>query len=327
MVARLRLRTFHRPWFTRTLLAAGLASYVAMPAPAFATIVERVVAVVGDRPILLSDVRTRTAPFQKGLPPNPAERVAAQSALFSQMLDKMVEEELIARAAAKAQVRVTREEVDAAIQRVAEGNGVDVEALLTEVEASGVSRGHYRAEIRRQLVDAKVVNLRLQGRLRVSEDEMRKEYQTLVEQERQQLPFRVAVVRIAANTPGALATARTITERARQGADFMQLSRTNSTSDDVRSSGGLLERTTPSELPKELQRASLLLDVGEVSAPVKSNNDWVVLKVVERDESALPAYEDAADQLRQRVQLKKMESARAAWLKTLRRQHHVDVRL
>lgn len=156
---------------------------------------------------------------------------------------------------------------------------------------------------------------------------MRKEYQTLVEQERQQLPFRIAVVRIAANTPGALATARTITERARQGADFMQLSRTHSTSDDVRSSGGLLERTTPSELPKELQRASLLLDVGEVSAPVKSNNDWVVLKVVERDESALPAYEDAADQLRQRVQLKKMESARAAWLKTLRRQHHVDVRL
>src|SRR5690606_6917336 len=113
-------------------------------------------------------------------------------------------------------------------------------------------------EIRRQLVDAKVVNLRLQGRLRVSEDEMRKEYQTLVEQERQQLPFRVAVVRIAANTPGALATARTITERARQGADFMQLSRTHSTSADVRSSGGLLERTTPSELPKELQRASLL---------------------------------------------------------------------
>ena len=327
MVALLRAGLARRISRSARHLPAALLVSVSMTGVASATIVERVVAVVGDRPILLSDVRTRTTPFQKGLPPNPSERAAAQSALFSQMLDKMVEEELIARAAVKAQVRVTREEIDAAIERVAQGNNVDVEALLAEVEASGVTRSQYRAEIRRQLVDAKVVNLRLQGRLRVSEDEVRAEYESLLEQERQQLPVRVAVVRIATSAANAAATAQAVSAAARQGADFAQLCRLHSTSEELRADGGLLDRMAPDELSKELRRASLRLDVGEISAPVKSGDDWVVLKVVERDPSSLPPFEEAIDQLRQRVQLKKMERARADWLKTLRRQYHVEVRL
>ena len=35
---------------------------------------------------------------------------------------------------------------------------------------------------------------------------------------------------------------------------------------------------------------------------------------------------EAADHLMQRVQIKKMEQARGAWLKTVRKQHHVEIR-
>src|SRR5688572_6729564 len=110
---------FRASLFAATALCAGWALFADT---AHATIIERVVAVVGDRPILLSDVRQRTLPFYKNMPSSPSERAAAQSSLFSQMLDKMIEEELIARAAVKAQVQVTREEVDAALERVAKGN-------------------------------------------------------------------------------------------------------------------------------------------------------------------------------------------------------------
>jgi peptidyl-prolyl cis-trans isomerase SurA len=304
-------------WLLVTFLFSGAAD---------ATIVERVVAVVGDRPILLSDVRQRTQPFYKTLPSSPSERAAAQSSLFSQMLDKMIEEELIARAAVKAQVQVTREEVDAALERVAKGNNVEIEDLFTEVEATGITRTQYRNEIRRQLMDAKVVNLRLQGRMRISEEDVRREYDALLEQERRQLPFKVAAIRVADTGSESIALARSVANRARDRADFAELCRKHCTDKGLREAGGLLPIALPSDLPKELSKAAVLLDVGQVSSPIKSGNDWVVLKVVERDPSSLPPFAEAANQLMQRVQIKKMEQARASWLKTLRKQHHVEVR-
>lgn len=295
--------------------------------PASATIVERVVAIVGDRPILLSDVRQRTLPFHKTLPPNPTERASALSSLFSQMLDKMVEEELIARAALKAQIQVTREEIDAAIERVAKGNNVDLETLLTEVEASGISRSQYRNEIRRQLTDAKVVNLRLQGRMRVSEDEVRREYDSVVEQERKQLSVRVAVIRLQDSGEASAEVARRVAESARAGENFGELCEKHCTDPKLLETDGLLPSGPPSDLPKALARAANQLDVGQVSAPFKDGKDWVIVTVVERDPSNLPPFEKAVDQLTQRVQLKKLEKARADWLKTLRKQHHVLMRL
>lgn len=311
----------------RVLGCASILGALSWAVPSSATIVERVVAIVGDRPILLSDVHQRTVPFHKTLPPGPAERATALSALFSQMLDKMVEEELIAKAAQKAQVQVTREEIDAAMERVAKGNGVEVEALLLEVEASGISRTHYRNEIRRQLTDAKVVNLRLQGRLRVSEDEARREYDSLVEQERQQLTMRVAMIRIADKGEASAALARGVAEQARTGASFGELCEQYCTDQKLLATDGLLPAGTASDLPKELARTAALLEVGQVSTPIKQGGDWVILTVVERDPSKLPPFEQAVDQLTQRVQLKKLEKARADWLKTLRKQQHVQMRL
>lgn len=311
----------------RVLGCASILGAVVWASPASATIVERVVAIVGDRPILLSDVRQRTLPFQKTLPPNPTERATALSNLFSQMLDKMIEEELIQRAALKAQVQVTREEIDAAMERVAKGNNVDVETLLTEVEASGISRAQYRNEIRRQLTDAKVVNLRLQGRMRVSEDEVRREYDSLVEQERKQLSVRIAVIRIKDAGEASAELARSVAEEARAGASFGELCETHCTDPKLLATDGLLPSSSPGDLPKALARAANQLEVGQISVPFKDDKDWVIVTVVERDPSNLPPLEQAVEQVSQRVQLKKLEKARADWLKTLRKQHHVQMRL
>ncbi|MEN9579126.1 MAG: hypothetical protein RJA70_2135 [Pseudomonadota bacterium] len=313
------------------LVGAGA---ICVSGDAGATIVERVVALVGDRPVLLSELRERTKAFAQNLPKNTSERAAAESELYAEMLGRMVDEELLRRAASAAQVTVSREEVEAAIARVASGNGVTAEELLAEVERSGVSAAQYRTELRRQLLDAKVMNVRLQGRLGVSDDDLRAEYQRLVTGERQQLEFRAAVVRIQVpqdatrdEVAALLARARSVSDLGRGGADFGDLSRTYSTDESSRETGGLLPSMRPAQLPAELQNVVLKLELGEVSAPVRSGDTYVVLKLVERGESSLPPYAQAVSQLQQRVQMQKMEKARRVWLDGLRKRTHVEIRL
>ena len=69
------------------------------------------------------------------------------------------------------------------------------------------------------------------------------------------------------------------------------------------------------------------LGTGQVSQPIRSGGDFIIIKVLERDASALPDYESAKAELSERVYMDKMATARRTWLDNLRRQHHVEIRL
>jgi peptidyl-prolyl cis-trans isomerase SurA len=323
--------------------ALAVAAAVALPfapplvRPAHATIVERVVAVVGDRAILLSELLERARPFQMQVyssVPEGASRNAALSQLYRQLIERLVDEELQGREAAKSNITVSAEEINAALERVAKQNDVTVEQLLEEAQKNGLGAGEYRQEIRRQLLDAKMLNLRIQGRMRIGEDDMRNAYKRIAQEERRKLEFRAAWIRFqipaGSGTAGAASQrelAAQVAARARAGADFAELARTYSSDPATRDTGGLLAPMHPGELPQEIDAALLAMEPGEISAPLRLGDAWMVLQLVERAPSQLPEYEKAKPQLQTRVYAEKMDAARRQWLDGLRKRTHVDIRL
>jgi len=304
---------------------------------ASASVVERIVAVVGEQAVLLSDLRERAKPFLLQLgqqAEDEAHRAAATSQLYARLLQRMIEDELEQKAANRANLTVTPAEIDDALKRIANQNAVPVERILDEATKSGLTEVSYKQELRRQLLEAKLMNLRIQGRLRVSEDDVRTAYQKLVHDERKQLGFRVAWIRISASRAldaAALRDRRAVADRivaeARAGVDFGGLARRYSSDAATRDSGGFLGRMKPGELPPALDSVALALESGGVSEPVRYGDDFVVLKIIGRDESQLPPFDDAKDELSQRVYLDKMNKARQHWMDGLRRQTHVEIRL
>jgi peptidyl-prolyl cis-trans isomerase SurA len=315
----------------RALPALVLAS-ACFASPAEATVIERVVAVIGDRAILLSDLRERALPFLIQIHhsvPTGAQRNAAISQLYKTLIEKLVDEELEQRAAIQAKVSVSAKEVDEALARVASQNNLTVEKLLIEAQRSGLDATSYREELRRQLLQTKLINVRLQGRIRVTEDDLRSAYRRLVVEEREKLSFEAAwvFVQLRPGAPPAEARARRrIAEdvaRAAKGGDFAALARRYSEDPRTRDTGGRLGTTNMQEVPPALRRVLSALDVGETSGAITVPGGYAVLKLV----SSLPEYDEARAELGQRVYLEKMTQARRTWLDTLRRQQHVEVRL
>lgn len=321
----------------RRLSLALLGAAVLASGTASSTVVERVVAVVGEQAILLSELRDRARPFMLRMEqqsPDGAQRAAATSQLYAQLLDRLVEEELEQRAANRANVTVTAREVEDALTRVAAQNGVTVAQVVEEAAKSGLNEVAYRTELKRQLLEAKLLNLRIQGRLRVTEEDVRAAYQKLVQDERQRLGFRAAWIRVSAPrtlTPRELKQRRDRAEElvqlARSGAVFSELARKYSDDADSRARGGSLGALRPGQLPRAVDAVALGLQVGEVSDPVRLGDDFVVLKIQDRDESQLPPYEQAREELSQRVYMDKMGKAKRHWVDGLRRQTHVEIRL
>ena len=308
--------------------ALVLLAIVLGPRTASAAIVERVVAVVGERAILLSDLRERARPLllrvYSQVPPG-AQRAAAISEVYKSLLERMVDEELQQRAANRARIVVSAQEVDQALARVAAQNGMTVEKIVNEAMRAGLTEQQYRSEIRRQVLEAKLMNLRLKGRVRITDQDLRSEYRQLVMQERQRLGFRIAWIKLKG--PRADELAEHVAERARAGDDFAALAKRYSSDERSRKLGGLLAPLEPGTLPNALDRAAMGLNVGEVASPVRVGDSYVILKLVERDESQLPSFEEAREELGERVYLEKMNRARQHWLDNLRRRTHVEIRL
>jgi peptidyl-prolyl cis-trans isomerase SurA len=296
-----------------------------------AAIVERIVAVVGEKAILLTDLRERALPIvlrvYSQVPEGP-QRSATVSQIYATVLERMVDEELEELAAQTSGITVSTEEVDEALSRVARQNDISKNQILVEAKRSGLTPTAYRDELRRQLLQAKMSQLRLKGRVQVEEKDTEEAYRRLALQERMQLTQRTLQLRLPVGKgeeqmAKQRALAEQLSERARKGEDFRALIEEYATS----AGSGLSAPRAPFQEPKPIQRATLALDVGEVSPPVKHGSDWVILQVIERPPSELPPLEDVREEMHQQVYMEQMAEAREHWLEGLRKRTHVEIRL
>jgi peptidyl-prolyl cis-trans isomerase SurA len=327
------------------LRSIAVAAVVVAAAPrAHGTVAERVVAVVGEHAILLSDMRARARPFllqiQQKVPPG-AQQAAAESELYKHLLQRMVDERVEQQAAEKAHLTVTTDEIDNGLRNVANQQGLTVDRLVEEAVKTGLTAQEYRDEVRRQILEGKLLQLRVRGRVRVTDDDVKATYARLQRDERAHLGYRLAwiVLRLPL---GSSANARTDREdlaehlvaTARAGVDnrgnrvsFETLAKSFSDDAPTRILGGDLGAHKAGDLAQPIEDEVMKLDVGGVSAPFKFKNDIVIIKVLSRDNSQLPQLGDVHDELLQRTYAEQMDKARKQWIEEMRHGTYVDVRL
>lgn len=335
----------------RPVVAAGLALALLLgtAAPAEAVVVERIVAVVGDRAILLSELRDRARPYLVAVQqkiPTGAQQAAAESQIFKELIEKMIDEELEAQAASKARVTVTSEEIDNAVQNIAASQGMTAEQLYkSALAASGMTRQEYRDELRRQILEGKMVQLRVRGKVRISEEDVRTQFERTVREERRRREYRPAwiVLRIMpGSSPEAIAErkalAAELVARARRGEDFDELARKFSDDPETREKGGDLGIRAPQGSPNaisgkrpvmapDLETLLMPLEPGQIAGPVQVGDAIAVLKLVDRQASRYTTLEAARGEMMQRLQAEILEKAKRRWLEDLKKRTHIDVRL
>ncbi|AUX20542.1 peptidyl-prolyl cis-trans isomerase [Sorangium cellulosum] len=332
------------------LALAGLITAASLATPlAHAVVSERIVAVVGDHAILLSDLRQRARPFllqiQAKVPPG-AQQAAAESQLFRELIQKMVDEELESQAAERANVRVTSEEIQNAFRNIAAAEQTTVEELFRLARTtSGLTEQEYRDEIRRQILEGKMLQLRVRGRVRITEQDVQTAFDRLVREERRRRDYHPAwiVLRIL---PGASAEAieerralaAALAERAKQGEDFAELARQFSDDTATRDAGGDLGIRAPQGsqaaltgqrevMAPELEAALLAIEPGGVTGPTRVGDAFVVMKLLSRQPSRFTTLEAARPELLQRLQAEILQKAKVKWLDELKRGTHVEIRL
>lgn len=312
-----------------------------MPRPAHASIVERVVAVVGERPILLSELRQRARPHLLKIAmttQNPSQQAAAESDLMRELLTRLIDDRLEESAADKAHLSVTAEEIDSGIRQVATQNGIDPKVLVAEAKRQGLSEQDYRDEIRRQVLEGKLIQLRVRGRVRVTDQDARAAYDAYVKEIAQQQPvdLRILVLDIPPGSSNQTATARVtlaedISKRAKAGEDFCQLVSQYSIDPQTKHTCGSRGPMPMQALFPELQEVAKNSKPGETSQPIvfKDPTGQQAVLVVQTVSNSVKvdAFDKVKDKMMEKAYIDATERQRKQWLQELRRGMYVDVRL
>lgn len=297
---------------SRALIAVAI---VLFGSTARAQLVDRVAAFVDDEVILLSEVRERAMPALR------AEPDAEPLALYRRVLEEMVEATLIAREARRLSVVVTDEEIREAMTNIGARNGMDEHQLQRAMSDQGWTMPLYEAVLREQLLRMKVVQLHTASLPPITAEAARAEWERRAAAFEGERRYRAAEL----SEPAGADPAARRAARARLEERVAQLRSGSATASEV----GAVEAgwVLASELTPQASATLEALEPGELSPIQELETGFVVLQLLETDETRPASYESQEATIRQELYATQVQEAEARLLASLRAETSIARRL
>ncbi len=329
----------------KLLVATATAALLAVAPLAHATIVERVVAVIGERPVLWTELlhRALSGRVQIRMQTHDPNVISVQEQeMYKELLDRVIDDRLEEQQADKAHITVTPEEIDRGIANIAsqaqaqQSRAVTVADVLEEVQRRGLTEQDFRDEIKRQILEGKLIELRVRPRVHVTDQDALSAYQHWIKEVRDQetVDVRVLALRVPAaasqrQLDDRIELARELAQRARGGEDFCKLVEKYSDDLSSRPSCGSRGPQPFGSLLPAIQDAVRSTKAGGVSDPIPVNlgQEEAIVLLMPLGAARVPTYAEVKDDMMQKALIDGLERARKQWLADLRRSVYIDVRL
>lgn len=253
------------------LLIAGLCT------PLQARVIDRVIAVVNDEVITLSELEDLLVPWSKTIESirDPIEKERIKSNQNHILLDELINQRLIAQEAKALRIRATTQEIDDHISRTRNRQGWSDEELRAYLKSQQIDYADYRTKVSDQLVQQKTMRMALGAKMQISDSDLYEYYKEKLTQtgtdfdvEAAQIFLPVDSKATAAEDAAAKQEITEIFARAKAGEDFASLARQYSRAPGAES-GGSLGVVSRGSLP-EFESILFTIDEGQIGGPLRS---------------------------------------------------------
>lgn len=247
--------------------------------------IDRVVAIVNDDVITLSEVR------EMALSINPTSTEAIDE---STVLQQMIEQKLFEQEAQKLGITVSEAELDASIEMVKKKFNLNDQQMEEVLKKQNLTPETFREQWRHQTLGNKLLDSQLKNKIVITEEEIDSYYvqnyggnasasgpvSTAIPTEQ----VKIAHILISTKTPDAEKKAEEVAKLAKSGQDFGELAKEYSDDELSADKGGDLGYFKKGDLIETLETAVETTSVGSITGPVESPAGYHIIKVLERTE-------------------------------------------
>jgi peptidyl-prolyl cis-trans isomerase SurA len=276
---------------TATLAVAALAGLGSIAAPAWAAeistrgqMLDRVAAVVNDGVVTTSELDEQVAMITERLNEQRTQLPPAD-VLRSQVLDRLVVQEIQLQRANKLGLKIGDEQVNAALADIAKRNNLSLAQMPQALAQQGVDYAGYRENMRKEIALTSLRQRDVLQRISITPRELDQfiERQKRLPSESSEYNVSHILIAVPEDANGAkvdelAARAKDIYERASGTEDFGRLAVAYSNSQTALEGGALGWRKGP-ELPTFLAEQIVKLKPGEVSQPLRTPSGFHLVKL------------------------------------------------
>lgn len=265
--------------------AAAATDSAAAPSPARqGVLLDRIVAVVNDDVILLSELQQQTEMVRERLA-RQGTAVPPGDVLRHQVLEHMITTQLQLQVAKQQGIQVSDDTLNQTLERIAQQNGFTLSEMPARLQAQGISYNQFRDDVRTQLIEQQVRQHSVVERIVVTPAEIDQYLAQQAQQGHGNTQYHLLHILIATPpnaTPDQVEKARRhaeeVDQKLKNGADFAATAVAVSNGRQALS-GGDLGWLRGSELPTGLASTVLSMKEGQVSDPIKDSSGYHIVKL------------------------------------------------
>jgi peptidyl-prolyl cis-trans isomerase SurA len=295
------------------------------------TVVEDVVVHVNDLIISRSDVERAMqslADENRQTNASPAEIAERQKNLLRDMIDK----QLLLSRGKELNINVDAEVVRQLDEIRKQNKMATLEDLEAAARQQGVSYEDFKAGIRDRTIQQMVVRDEVGRRLQMTQGQEQAYYEAHKQDFTQ--PEQIKLSEILVPTPAdandaaiaqAQAKAEGLETQLKAGGNFEELAKANS-GGPTAAQGGDLGMYKRGALAKVLEDQTFVLKAGEWTAPIRTRQGFVILKVTDHVAAGVAPLKDVEQQVQEAMYVEAIQPAMRTYLTKLREDAYIDIR-
>jgi peptidyl-prolyl cis-trans isomerase SurA len=309
---------------------------IAAVIPVSGEVVERIVAIVNDDVITLSELNNTFDPYLKRVEAGVAagkdrEKVVAEGRTM--ILNRMIDNKLIEQEAKKSGITIKDDEAMGVVRDMLKSRNMQMPDLLQALNKDGMTFDAYKQELKEQLQRQQLIRREIRSKLVVTDDEIGEYYrQHRDEYEgKEAIRIRQILFPVTAGTDPdirerARELAESILKRIKSGEPFEALAAQFSQG-PATAAGGDIGFVEKGQMLPEVEKVALSLDIGNVSPVIVSSQGVYIIQVVDKRGAGLKPITEVRQEIQMKLENEKAAKKFDQWVAEIRSRSLVDIKL
>lgn len=286
--------------------------------------VDRIVAIVDGEIITLFELNNRVKPFLenfRGKKITEQDKLAIYK-LKKDILEEMINDILIKKFAKKYDIKVSKLEVENYLNELRKKSGLSKEDFEKELKKEGLTYKDFYQKVEDNILKNRIINAMVKRKVVITDKEIEEYYQKHINEYKEEGKVHLKAIILPSEEES-----KRIYNKIKEGEiTFEQAVKNYSLGPNI-SNGGDLGKVNPKDLNPVWKNALQNLNIGEISTPFLYNNQWIILKLVDKQKEDTKNLEQIKEKIRENLYKQKFNQIYSSFIKQLREGAVIEVNL
>ncbi len=287
-------------------------------------VIDRIVAIVNNDIITLSELNDATRPYKEQIAASDKSRADKKEMIRSlerDILDKMVDRTLTRQEAAKHNIIVSDADIQSAIENFKKQNNLDQKGLEKGLEAQGITYAEYQDRIREDIMQSMLINRAVRSKVIITQADIETYYENHTDAFKGEKKYKLR--NILLDTKQGI---QDVVFRLEQGVSFQEAAQQYSMASNA-DEGGDLGVFDMDNFNETIRDAVLPLKEKQYSDIIQAGQGYQIIYVEEILETGGKTLDQAKDEIQDILYREQVEQKFADWIASLKENAHVKILL